>query len=78
MAEVIAEWGDDDRLDTLTPVYGPEVIRGSTRMKGATCTKLLLETIFQLALQAAGIDCDDLECEIIAEWIEIDDWKRMA
>lgn len=56
MAEVIAGWGDDDRLDTLTPVYGPEVIRGSTRMKGATCTKLLLETIFQLALQAAGID----------------------
>lgn len=54
MAESIAEWKDDERFHLLTPVYGPEVIRGSTRMKGATCTKLLIETIFQLALQCAG------------------------
>lgn len=38
----------------LNPVVGPEPITGSTRMKGGSATKLLLETVFAIALQRAG------------------------
>lgn len=34
----------------LNPVIGPEPIAGSTRMKGGSATKLLLELIFSLAI----------------------------
>jgi len=33
----------------LNPVVGPEPVTGSTRMKGGSATKLILETIFALA-----------------------------
>ena len=36
----------------LCPVVGPEALTGSTRMKGGTATKLVLETIFWHALAA--------------------------
>lgn len=38
----------------LNPVVGPEPITGSTRMKSGSATKLLLETIFALAVGKAG------------------------
>ncbi len=38
----------------LNPVVGPEPITGSTRMKGGSATKLLLETVFALAVEQAG------------------------
>ncbi|NLX20740.1 MAG: hypothetical protein GXY55_03585 [Phycisphaerae bacterium] len=38
----------------LNPVVGPEPVTGSTRMKGGSATKLLLETIFSLAAGSAG------------------------
>eukprot|EP00899_Mesostigma_viride_P001423 jgi/Mesvir1/11281/Mv01075-RA.2 len=37
----------------LNPVVGPEAIMGSTRLKGGTVTKVLLETIFSLACASA-------------------------
>jgi hypothetical protein len=38
--------GDDRRHFILTPVVGPEAITGSTRLKGGSATKILLESIF--------------------------------
>lgn len=35
----------------LNPVVGPEVITGSSRMKGGSTTKILLDTMFALAFQ---------------------------
>jgi N-acetylmuramic acid 6-phosphate (MurNAc-6-P) etherase len=37
----------------LNPVIGPEPITGSTRMKGGTATKILLELIFSRAISQA-------------------------
>jgi N-acetylmuramic acid 6-phosphate (MurNAc-6-P) etherase len=39
----------------LNPVVGPEPITGSTRMKGGSATKLILETIFALAARQARL-----------------------
>ncbi|MDX1973863.1 MAG: hypothetical protein SFY68_15140 [Candidatus Sumerlaeia bacterium] len=44
-----------NRFVLLNPIYGPESILGSTRMKGGTATKILLEAIFFAALELAGI-----------------------
>ncbi len=44
-------------FDLLNPVVGPEPITGSTRMKGGSATKILLETIFHAA-RAAGEETD--------------------
>ena len=38
----------------LNPVVGPEPVTGSTRMKGGSATKLLLETVFGLAANRSG------------------------
>ncbi|MCB2156230.1 hypothetical protein KQI84_15245 [bacterium] len=45
---------EGDRFDILNPVYGPEAVMGSTRMKGGSATKMLLEAIFYTALEMAG------------------------
>ncbi|MDX2177830.1 MAG: hypothetical protein SF028_15315 [Candidatus Sumerlaeia bacterium] len=56
-ADALAPWSaEPDRFFPLTPVYGPEALRGSTRLKGGTSTKMLLEVCFQLALELRGID----------------------
>ncbi|MHC4444484.1 MAG: hypothetical protein ACYTF1_05565 [Planctomycetota bacterium] len=39
----------------LNPIIGPEAITGSTRMKGGSATKLLLEIIFSLAAYKKGL-----------------------
>ncbi|MEQ8819385.1 MAG: hypothetical protein RLY93_04015 [Sumerlaeia bacterium] len=46
---------DPARFIPLVPVYGPEAIKGSTRMKGGSTTKLLLEAVFSLAMEIAGM-----------------------
>jgi|JI10StandDraft_1071094.scaffolds.fasta_scaffold360308_1 hypothetical protein len=50
-------------------------------MEGANPNGNLIEAAAEeqagFVLQAAGIDCDDLDCEIIAEWIELDDWMMV-
>ena len=38
----------------LNPCIGPEPVTGSTRMKGATATKIILETLFADSLYAAA------------------------
>nr|XP_006825582.1 PREDICTED: glucokinase regulatory protein-like [Saccoglossus kowalevskii] len=38
-----------DKCFILNPIVGPEAIRGSSRMKGGSVTKILLETIFTIS-----------------------------
>lgn len=49
--EVVDEALGDDRFLLINPIYGPEAVTGSTRMKGGTMTKIVLETAFFLALE---------------------------
>ncbi len=42
---------ESDRFTLLNPVVGPEAVTGSTRMKGGSATKIILETIFRLAVE---------------------------
>ncbi len=49
----------------LNPVVGPEPITGSSRMKGGTVTKMLLEAIFFTAHQLAVNDPTPIACEDI-------------
>ncbi|KAL0237529.1 hypothetical protein PCE1_000925 [Barthelona sp. PCE] len=41
---------NDPMFVPLTPVVGPEPITGSTRMKGGSATKIILETVFHCVL----------------------------
>ena len=41
------------RCHILNPVVGPEALTGSTRMKGGSATKILLEVVFSLAVADA-------------------------
>jgi len=43
----------DGRHFVVNPIVGPEAITGSSRMKGGSATKLLLETLFACALSRA-------------------------
>lgn len=43
-----------ERAAILNPIVGPEPITGSTRMKGGSATKLLLELVFSLASIESG------------------------
>lgn len=45
-----------DRFHLLNPIYGPESIMGSTRLKGGSITKILLEAIFFAALELTEIN----------------------
>jgi len=58
-AEVIRPLDGTDRFMVLNPIYGPEAIMGSTRLKGGSATKILLETIFYVGLELAGIAAPD-------------------
>lgn len=53
-AEVVRQQVEAGRLVVLNPIYGPESLMGSTRMKGGSATKILLETIFYAALELVG------------------------
>jgi N-acetylmuramic acid 6-phosphate (MurNAc-6-P) etherase len=50
-ADVIRSVRRKSNCLVLNPVVGPEAITGSTRMKGGSATKLLLEVILSLALR---------------------------
>ncbi len=54
VADVLRSLEESERFILLNPIYGPEAIMGSTRLKGGTATKILLETIFFTALEIAG------------------------
>ncbi|KAI8495955.1 hypothetical protein Bbelb_263710 [Branchiostoma belcheri] len=47
----------DNKAFILNPVVGPEPITGSTRMKGGSATKILLDTILLLAAQKTVDQC---------------------
>ena len=48
--DIVQKIKDHPRCVLLNPVVGPEAITGSTRMKGGSATKLLLEVVFTAAM----------------------------
>jgi len=54
-ADVVRTISNRKNCLILNPVVGPEPITGSTRMKGGSATKLLLEVIFALGARQAGL-----------------------
>ncbi|MCX6999296.1 MAG: hypothetical protein NT106_03215 [Candidatus Sumerlaeota bacterium] len=53
--DVVEKIKNHPRCILLNPVIGPEPITGSTRMKGGSATKLLLEVLFTAAMVKARI-----------------------
>jgi N-acetylmuramic acid 6-phosphate (MurNAc-6-P) etherase len=49
--QVIDQALESERFILMNPVYGPEAITGSTRMKGGTMTKIVIEVAFATALE---------------------------
>lgn len=47
----------------LNPIIGPEPVTGSTRMKGGSATKLILEVIFGMATAVSGLNGRDSRAE---------------
>jgi len=52
------------RMMLLNPVYGPETITGSTRMKGGSMTKMLLEMVFRYALDIINLIPEEFDRKI--------------
>ncbi|EGD79396.1 hypothetical protein PTSG_12927 [Salpingoeca rosetta] len=50
--ESLADEEDDHRHWILNPIVGPEALTGSSRMKGGSATKVLLDAIFLPALRS--------------------------
>ncbi len=48
--EVLTQAEENDQYILLNPVYGPEPVTGSTRMKGGSMTKIVIESVFMAAL----------------------------
>ena len=64
--EITEEAVNSTAFDLLNPVVGPEPITGSTRMKGGSATKILLETLFHAARAAGDEDDADEEYRTMA------------
>ena len=54
----------------LVPVVGPEPITGSTRMKGGSATKILLDCIFSLAHSAESLTSSPAVVEMSSKMIQ--------
>lgn len=54
-SDVVQKINDHPRCVLLNPIVGPEPVTGSTRMKGGSATKLLLEVLFTAAMIKAKI-----------------------
>lgn len=57
--QVIDELAQSTRFIPLNPIYGPEAVMGSTRMKGGSATKIALEVAFHAGLELAGVGGGD-------------------
>jgi N-acetylmuramic acid 6-phosphate etherase len=51
---------------TITPLVGPEVVTGSTRMKAGTATKLVLNTVTTSAMVLLGKVYENLMVDLVA------------
>jgi len=51
--ELLKRSKTDDSAHVLCPVYGPESLAGSTRMKGGSTTKIVLDALLSLAAEAS-------------------------
>lgn len=57
--EVLDELAQSPRFIPLNPIYGPEAVMGSTRMKGGSATKITLEVAFHAGLELGGVTPGD-------------------
>ncbi|MBN1900705.1 hypothetical protein JW926_05185, partial [Candidatus Sumerlaeota bacterium] len=53
--DVVQKIKDHPRCVLINPIVGPEAVTGSTRLKGGSATKLLLEVLFTAAMIKAKI-----------------------
>ena len=53
-AGVLAELHDHPSFAAIVPVVGPEALTGSTRMKGGSATKIILEAMFAVAYRSVA------------------------
>ncbi|KAL0490833.1 glucokinase regulatory protein [Acrasis kona] len=58
---------DGSNIIIVNPVVGPEPITGSTRMKGGSATKIILDACFSLAVMSKITTCTDRKQLI--EWL---------
>ena len=77
--EMLSRTGEGASCLLLTPAVGPEVITGSTRMKGGSATKMLLEIIFSMTLAhvSAQSPLTHRVCEQLLQQYEVA-WCCMA
>ena len=54
-ATILHQALESPRFSLLNPVLGPEALTGSSRLKGGTATKILLEAVFATALEMVGL-----------------------
>lgn len=54
--QVIDGLMESDRFMLLNPIYGPEPVTGSTRMKGGSVTRIVMDIVFAVALEIARSD----------------------
>lgn len=73
-ADVVREIRRRANCMILNPVVGPEPITGSTRMKSGSATKLLLETIFSLAVAP----CPGRPADAVRRAFELFERARLA
>lgn len=66
-ADVVRIISRRDNCVILNPVVGPEPITGSTRMKGGSVTKLILEVIFALAATKTVLSRSGREAVLVAD-----------
>ncbi len=61
---------------TLSPVVGPEVVTGSTRLKAGTATKLILNTITTATMIRLGKTFGNLMVDLAATNLKLEDRSR--
>ncbi len=68
-----------EHMMLLNPIYGPEAITGSTRMKGGSMTKILFDLVFCHALEASGLipsaAIEELEDDFLEDEENEEDWE---
>ncbi len=76
--DVAVEAEQSNSCVVLTPIVGPEPITGSTRMKGGSATKLLLEVLFVEAARRAGLldSAGTTKLSLIQQLSRYDDVRR--
>jgi N-acetylmuramic acid 6-phosphate (MurNAc-6-P) etherase len=76
-AQVVAELAQDPRHMLLTPVIGPEAIAGSTRLKGAAATNILIQMLTFWSFAKSGVLTAEEEMSFCPEGRALDAMRRI-